>query len=383
MNRLLCILSGMNAGGAETFLMKVYRKLDKTKYQMDFCINEIDKCLYEDEIKMLGGRIYRIPCKSENRKEFKKQLYNIVNKNKYYNVLRITSSAAGFLDLKIAKSAGATHTIARSSNASDGGSLKSIVVHKLGKLLWIKYVDTMIAPSDLAAIYTFGKKNYYSGRVHKLNNGIDLDIFKYDEQKRKEIRDKYHIPQTATVIGHVGRFSLQKNHEVLIDIFYEYHKQYDNSFLLLVGDGTLREKIEEKVIALGLVNNVVFTGIVSDTPAVYSAMDVFVFPSLYEGMPNTVIEAQATGLPCVISNTITKEADITGLVKYVSLECTPEEWVKIICAESSIERSNKSECFVQKRYDINTVVTDFISYVFGSNRDNQNTIVLKNNENCK
>lgn len=158
MKRVLCLISGMNAGGAETFLMKLYRQLDKTKYQMDFCINVFDKCFYEEEILALGGKIYRIPPKSVSRVAFKKQLYDIVKANHYNYVLRVTSNAFGFMDLKIAHRAGANVCAARSSNSSDGEGLKAKVAHKLGRLLYSKYVNVKIAPSDLAAKYTFGKK---------------------------------------------------------------------------------------------------------------------------------------------------------------------------------------------------------------------------------
>lgn len=160
MKRLLCILSGMNAGGAETFLMKIYRNMDLTLYQMDFCINVKEKCFYEDEISDLGGKIYRIPSKSENLTEFKKQLYSIIKDNEYDRVFRISSNAMGFMDLKIARKAGANVCIARSSNSSDGKSLKSKIMHALGKILYSRYIDVKIAPSDLSAIYTFGKKAY-------------------------------------------------------------------------------------------------------------------------------------------------------------------------------------------------------------------------------
>ena len=156
--RLLCILSNMNAGGAETFLMKLYRNIDRDKYQLDFCLNNKDKNFYEDEIANYGGRIYRIPSKSESLKEFKQQLTETVKNNNYKYVLRITANAAGLLDLKVAKKAGAQVCIARSSNSNADGGIKARILHRIGQLLYLRYVDKKIAPSDLAAIYTFGKK---------------------------------------------------------------------------------------------------------------------------------------------------------------------------------------------------------------------------------
>ena len=166
----------MNAGGAETFLMKIYRQLDKTKYQMDFCINVPNKCFYEDEIISLGGKIYRIPSKSESFQLYKKKLFEVVNSNGYKYVLRIASNGASFIDLKIAKKAGASVCAVRSSNSSDGKGLKVKIAHRLGRVLYGKYVDVRIAPSDLAAIYTFGERAYKNGEVNILHNALDLDL---------------------------------------------------------------------------------------------------------------------------------------------------------------------------------------------------------------
>ena len=220
MKRVLCILANMNAGGAETFLMKIYRQLDKTKYQMDFCINAPDKCFYEDEIVSLGGKIYRIPTKSESFRLYKRNLFEVVNSNGYKNVLRIASNGASLIDMKIAKKAGASVCAVRSSNSSDGKGLKIKIAHRLGRILYGKYVDVKIAPSDLAAIYTFGKKDYLQGNVNILHNGLKLSEYAFNPANRTAIRNEYGISEETIVIGHIGRFQQQKNHVFLIDIFY-------------------------------------------------------------------------------------------------------------------------------------------------------------------
>ncbi len=354
----------MNAGGAETFLMKVYRNIDRERYQMDFCINVKEKCFYEDEILAMGGKIYRIPSKSENLKEFKRQLTQIIKDNGYDHVLRITSSAMGFMDLKIAKKAGASVCCARSSNASDGNSLKSKIAHRLGRVLYGKYVDVAFAPSDLAAAYTFGQKAYDDGRVSILHNAVDLDVFYYDDNQRKNIRQELGISDDKVVIGHVGRFMEQKNHSFLAEIFKSVHEKNDKTVLLLVGDGPLRESFTQKIKDYGLLDNVIFTGIRSDIPKILSAMDVFVFPSFFEGMPNTVIEAQATGLPCIISDTITRGADITGLVDYTSLNDDVSVWRDSVIARFSTPRRDTRDDLISQRYDINSAVSDFVGIVW-------------------
>lgn len=364
MKRLLCLLSGMNVGGAETFLMKVYRMLNKEEYQMDFVLNEHNKNFYEDEILALGGKIYKIPCKSESLVEFKKQLIDIVKKGEYKYVLRVTSTAMGFMDLKIAKKAGARVCSARSSNSSDGNSIKEKIAHRLGRWLYGKYVDVKFAPSDLAAEYTFGKRAVQKGKVALLHNGVDLNVFHLDEQGRENIRKELGISPSQTVIGHIGRFAEQKNHKFLLDIFYQIYTQDNNAVLLLVGKGELENEIREKIKALGLEQNVIFAGVRSDVPQLLSAMDVFVFPSFYEGMPNTVIEAQATGLPCIIADTITKEADITGLVQYLSLKDTSEKWASVALNAISKERKDTKSDFINNKYDIKSVVQEFVRLVF-------------------
>lgn len=364
MKRLLCILSGMNAGGAETFLMKIYRNIDRAKYQMDFCINVQEKCFYEDEILNMGGRIYRIPSKSQSLREFERQLAGVIRDNEYDHVLRITSSAMGFMDLKIAKKAGATVCCARSSNASDGGGLKARIAHRLGRLLYNRYVDVKIAPSDLAAQYTFGEKAYRSGAVSILHNAADLTAFCYDENRRQNVRREFNIPDNVKVVGHVGRFAEQKNHMFLADVFDAIHKKAPDTVLLLAGDGPLKPAFEEKTNGMGLSDSVIFLGIRSDIPAILSAMDVFVFPSFYEGMPNTVIEAQATGLPCVISDTVTREANITGLVEYASLGHSAEDWAELIIQRFTIQRKDTKEDFRHNRYDIGSVANDFVDLIW-------------------
>lgn len=364
MKRLLCVLSNMNSGGAETFLMKVYRKLDRSQYQMDFCINVKEESFYEKEINALGGRVFRIPSKSENLKHFKNGLRNLVKSERYEYVLRITSTALGFMDLKIAKKAGAKICSARSSNSSDGDSFIQKILHRFGRFIYGKYVDVKFAPSELAAEYTFGKKAVLAGEVSKLNNAVDLSVYHYYPAEREILRADLGI-KDKIVIGHVGRFSEQKNHKFLIEIFSEIKKQNENAVLLLVGgNGNLEVSVREKISEYGLADSVVFAGIRSDIPQLMSAMDVFVMPSFYEGMPNTVIEAQSTGLPCVIADTITREANITGLVEYLPLK-GPAEWAKKALGAVCEQRMDTKQSFIDNKYDIDSTVNEFVKLVFG------------------
>lgn len=362
MKRVLCILSCMNAGGAETFLMKIYRNIDRTKYQMDFCVNIFEEGFYDKEITEMGGRIFHIPAKSDNLKEFKRQLTSIIKDEHYESVLRITSNTMGFLDLKVAKKAGAKVCAARSSNSNDPAGIKAKIAHRLGRILYGKYVDVKIAPSDLAAIYTFGDRAYKNGEVKILHNALDLNIYKYDSEGRNKIREEFGIGEKY-VIGHVGRFEKQKNHQFLIRVFKEVKKRNHKAVLLLVGEGPEKQNIMSQVKSMGLSNSVIFAGIRKDIPAILSAMDVFAFPSLYEGMPNTVIEAQACGLDCVVSDSITRTVNITGKVLFKSIKYI-NEWVPLLSEKTNFTKDETEQLIRDACYDIRDVTKTFVEYIF-------------------
>lgn len=365
MKRLLCLISSLDSGGAETFLMKIYRSLDRSNYQMDFCINVDRVCFYTEEVRSLGGKIYYLPSKSSSLKNFCQGLKKIIRDNHYAYVLRVTSNAMGFLDLKIAKKAGAALCSARSSNSSDGGGIKAFLAHQLGKLLYSRYVDVKFAPSDLAAQYTFGSSAYQNGTVTILHNALDLDVYHYSADGRDKIRTEFGIDQHATIVGHIGRFTPQKNHNFILKVFQKFHQVNDSSILMLIGTGVLEDEIRKKAEELELARSVIFTGVRSDIPDILSAMDVFLFPSLYEGMPNTVIEAQAVGLPCVIADTITREADITGLVEYLSLQECAGEWADAVSKAADQIRLDTRQLLIKNHYDISSIVKEFVSLVFG------------------
>ena len=367
MKRLLCILSNMNAGGAETFLMKLYRSLDRASYQMDFCVNVRDKNYYEDEINSLGGKMFRIPSRNESFREHNKELYRIIKEEQYKYVLAVSSNSTCFVDLKIAKKAGAEKCCVRSSNSNIPESFLGKLLFYYFRAFYKKYVDIMISPSDLAAKSLFGENSAKSGQVAFLHNAIDYDLFKYNSENRESIRKKYAINNDVKVIGHVGRFNTQKNHSFLIDIFNEYYKVNPNSALMLIGNGNLLEDIKKRVCDLGLSANVFFVGVTRDVPFFLSAMDVFVLPSLYEGMPNVIIEAQANGLPCVISDTITREANITGLVQYVSLNNDARIWADVVNQKTMIAREDKKQFFCDAGYEIGAVSKQFVKLVFNEN----------------
>lgn len=210
-----------------------------------------------------------------------------------------------------------------------------------------------LACGEAAAINGWGSKAFKKGKVIILPNAINPKRFKFSETNRCEIRAKYGIADDDFVIGHVGRFYPQKNHEFLIDVFSEVCKQKSNAKLLLLGDGPLQEKIRQKTEALGLEGSVIFAGLQKDSAPFYSAMDVFAFPSLWEGLPLTLVEAQYAGLPCVVSENVTKEVNVSSIIRCLQMQ--KKMWIESLF-EISENEIRKTELPLNDKYDINVTI---------------------------
>lgn len=367
MKRVLCITAGMNAGGAETFLMKLYRNLDRTRYQMDFCVVSREN-YYAEEIRKMGGSLYFIPLKSKYPVQSFLAIRDLVRSCQFDAVMRVNEHSLSVLDLLAAKSGGARRLVMRSSNASSGSSFKTIL-HKIFRVLPQRVPDVKLAPSLLAAEYTFGKKSVARKEVCLLNNGLNIEEFRFSQSSRDFCRSRLGI-QDQLVIGHVGGFRIQKNHDFLIDIFYEIQKNDPDAVLLLVGNGELQENIVKKVGKLGLQNKCKFLGVQKEISKLLSAMDLFIFPSFYEGMPNTVIEAQTSGLPCLVSDSITREVQVTPLVQMMSLRNRASAWAELaldMVHENHGKREAAAEMMRQKGYDIRDCTDYFVKLVFSEN----------------
>lgn len=366
MKKIVCFVSSMDAGGAETFIMKIYRAIDRTKYQFDFIVSSNQKGLYNDEILSLGGNVFYTPAKS---KYFFKNIlttYKILRKHNYEAALRMTSHSLGTIDLLVAKAAGIKKLILRSTNAGNTNTSKvSIFLHKIFRFLPKCVPNIKIAPSILAADFLFGKNSVKNKKVIILNNGIPLDKFLFDDRLRKQTRNNLKI-NNKFVIGHIGRFNFQKNHKFLIKIFYEINKKFPETVLLFIGKGELENDIKNCVDNLELNEKVLFLGIRKDIPELLMAMDLMLFPSLFEGMPNVLIEAQATGLPCIISDSITKEVLINENI--IPLPLTDkDEWINEsinFINKPKIDRGVLNNSLKDAGYDIKAVCNNFIEKVF-------------------
>ena len=364
MQKLLCIVGSMNRGGAETFLMKLYRQLDHAKYQMDFCVASRTPGDYDEEIKKSGGKIlYTVP-KSSNPFASFWNMYKIVKENKYLSVLRISQHSLSCLELLAARLGGAKQIIFRSSNTQSCGSIINRILHYIFIPCAYFIPNVRIAPSDKAAKFMFGTKK----GVHILHNGLDTKTFAFSAINRQKIRAEL-IAENKFVVGHIGRFNFQKNHKFLLQIFAELKKIRPDAILWLAGKGELEQNIKEQAKNLNISDSINFLGIRTDIPELLSAIDVFIFPSLFEGMPNTVIEAQTSGLPCLIADTITKQAKQTDIVHFMGLNGMPAQWAKKALEIASVQTlGNRPKAAAQMQaagYDIKDVVKQFTALVFG------------------
>jgi glycosyltransferase involved in cell wall biosynthesis len=348
----------MNRGGLETMLMNYYRQIDRTKIQFDFMVHREEEGHYDKEILELGGRIYRMPqIRPGNYRLYFKLLDEFFAKHHEYKVVHSHINENSSFVLRAAKAAGVPCRIAHSHLSDLGLDLK------LPFRLYARYSmkdnpNKYFACSKNAGQWLFGKGITASKEVTVLNNAVHVERFKYDEQIRTQIRDELKAGNKL-VLGHVGRFNKQKNHDFLIDIFKAVHDKCPESMLVLVGEGQLRSAIEKKVVKLGLSANVKFLGVRNDIANLMHGMDLFLFPSLFEGLPVVLIEAQAAGLNCFVSDAITRETDVTKRVKFISLKDAPEIWAKQILT-STYEHEDTSELMRTHGFDT-TSMTKWLS----------------------
>jgi len=345
--RVLHVVTYMGRGGLETMIMNYYRHIDRSKVQFDFLVHRDFKADYDDEIEALGGRIYHLQRLVPWKKSYLNELESFFKNHPEYKIVHVHQDCLSSVILKIAKKCGVKVRIAHSHSSSQDKNLKYLI--KLYYKRFIpKYATQLFACGKEAGDWMFGGAKYQI-----INNAIDTKLYKYNSEKRNSIRNDLKIPEDTFVVGHVGRFNAVKNHTFLLDIIAELKKQHKNSMLLLIGDGELRAKIEDKAKELNVTDDVIFTGVRSDVPDLMQAMDCFVFPSLYEGLPVTLIEAQSSGLPCIVSSEVPSECDKTDLVEHISLSDSLDIWAKHILNKKGNERKNYSEAIAKSGYDIN------------------------------
>lgn len=346
--RVLQVVTHMERGGLESMLMNYYRYIDREKIQFDFLVHRQERAAYDDEIEAMGGKIYRLPRLVPWSKAYLTALNRFFDEHPEYRIVHVHQDCLSSVILKAAQQHNIPVRIAHSHNANQDRNLKYPIK------LWCRRSIPRCATHLFACGKDAGDWMFGGASYQIINNAIDTTAYTYDTNKRVELRRQLGLADEL-VIGHVGRFNPQKNHPFLLDIFAALLKKESNAVLLLVGGGEGMSQIREKAQKLGIAEHVHFLGVRSDVADLMQAMDIFVLPSLYEGLPVTMVEAQAAGLPCIISDKVPPECILTeGLVDIMTLSASPEAWAEKILAKRAIPRTDRRAEIAAHGFDITT-----------------------------
>lgn len=346
--KILTITPGLNVcGGIESYVMNYYSRIHND-VEMDFITHEITDDTYKNMIEAKGDHVYLFPKIGLNVFKVKKQVEEFFEKHHDYDIVHCHMANAAFLYLKIAKKYGIKVRIIHShqNKAADklSHAIRNIPLIKIG----VKNANVYFACSKLAGDYLFKKKKYYL-----INNAIDGKRFKYDAAKRKQMRKELGISDDTFVIGNVGRLCPQKNQKFLVDVFYEVNKKV-NSKLMIVGDGELYNDLIIHIRDLKIEDKVLLLPSTSKIEDYYQAMDIFVLPSLYEGLGIVNIEAQACGLKTIVSERVPEIAKISDLLSFVNLSDGEKAWANEIIKSKDYERKEQKDILAKSGYDIDT-----------------------------
>lgn len=366
---VLHVVGNMGVGGYETLIMNIYRNIDRTKVQFDFLIHTENDGEYAEEIKSLGGRLFHMPVLIQKPKVYYWRLFKYIHalnvffdSHKEISIVHghMTNTASIYMPIA-SKHNNIKACISHSHQSEATPGLQGKVTNILQKNI-SKVATDYFACSEKAAEWIYPKEIITDGRVNIINNGIDTSRFNYSKDKRHSTRLELGIGDKL-VIGNVARFKKVKNHKFIIEVFNEVHKIYPNSVLVLVGVGELLSYIKEQVCNYDLEDSVLFLGGRSDVAELMNAFDIFLLPSLNEGLPLVGIEAQSTGLPVFTSTDVSRETDVTGNVKFLSLDLSAHQWAEEILKTYKLyERTDLSEVIKSKGYDIRSTANWLQNY---------------------
>ena len=336
--RVLHILHSMNRGGAENAIMNYYRHIDRDKVQFDFLLTEPSKCQFEDEILSLGGRVFRVPQLTiRNPFPYLVGVWRFYKSHPEYRIVHSHTSSKSFFPLLIAKLAGIPVRICHSHGSRSEAGMNGKIRDFLKPFLRAS-ANHYIACGHDAAVWLYGTRLLQKGKVVLFPNVIEADHFDYNKKVRDKLRLSLGINDSTIVLGCTARFSAVKNHVFLLSLFKEFHNRVTDSVLILVGDGELKEDIVDMILTLGIKDSVIMPGVVSNVSDYVQAMDFFFLPSINEGIPLSLIEAQVSGLRCFVSEGVPRESDKTGLVSFLPLEKGVSFWTSRILNEISYQR---------------------------------------------
>lgn len=354
--KVLQVVGQLTLGGQEMMVINFYRHINKEKLDFDFLVYGDKIGELEDEAKKIGGRVIHTPSlKDVGYFKFVKNIKREISENGPYEAIHCHTSFNSGLIIKIAKEMNIPVRITHSHTTKPGKNITYLFrqYSKLMRRLILKNSTHLLACGDEAGEYLYGEEEFKRyGKV--LKNGIDLRKCWFNNDIRSKYREEFNI-NSKLVIGHVGRLSIEKNHKFLLEIFKSIHKLDNTAILVIVGDGQLKYELKKLVKEYGLDNNVIFTGKRRDICEIMQMMDIFIFPSIYEGLPVSIVEAQASGLPCIVSSNVTEQIKLTDLVEFISLDKSPEEWAEVVINREYSERREFSKGMIKSGYDIKTI----------------------------
>ncbi|MDW2799767.1 glycosyltransferase family 1 protein [Clostridium boliviensis] len=356
--RVLHILQRMEAGGTQALLMNIYKKIDRSKVQFDFLVVYKEKQFYDDEIEQLGGRLYKLSFREDfNLVKFRRELNRFFKEHNEYGIIHCHAYTIGYFCLRAAKKNGVTVRIIHSHSNGIVHDKKYYLKLFMQKV-YLKHATDFFACSEEAGKYLFKDRKF-----SVLNNAIDSEKFIADENTRRIVRSELGV-ENKFVVGHVGRLHPEKNHAFLLDVFVEIRKKKESAVLLLIGTGPLEQEIKKKVENSGLTEYVFFLKNRKNMNQIYQAMDIFVFPSLFEGLGIVAVEAQAAGVPVVCSEGLPPETEITPLYKRLQLSDGTEKWADeaIKAAQNLAGHRNMQKYVVEAGFDIDATANMIQKY---------------------
>lgn len=358
--RVLQIIGIVAGGGVEAVVMNYYEHIDRTKVQFDFIVHNDNKIDITPKVEAMGGRVYKVTPYYKNPIAFMYGIYKVI-RNHHYRIVHSNMNTLSAFSLFAAWAAGAPVRILHNHSTSSPGETKRNIIKFMLRPFARLFATHYFACSRLAGEWMYGKKMMDIGKVKIVNNAIDLKKYEFNPRKREILRKELGLTDEF-VIGHVGRFMFQKNHEFLIDVFAEACKKNPHMVLLLIGDGPLRSCMEEKVKNLGLTDHVKFLGLRNDVQDLYNVMDIFVLPSHYEGLPVVGVEAQANGLPCLFSTEVTKETYLTHSAQFFDLSTGASKWAERIVSMKHERNEEVGEELRQAGFEINKEARNLMNF---------------------
>jgi glycosyltransferase involved in cell wall biosynthesis len=347
--RVLQVMPAMDAGGMETFVMNVYRAIDREKVQFDFLYHYNKNCFYDYEIGALGGHITKLTVRQDNNlPRYLHQLDDFFAGHPEYRILHGHYSGFGMFYNKKARQHGVPVRVGHSHNTA----YEQNTVGALDRMMSRRFARDL---TDCFACSQKAGEMLFPGRKFTvLPNGVDTDVFaRHNAAHRQELRSHLGVQPQEILFGHVGRFSVQKNHEGLLRLFAALYRRMPNARLLLIGTGPLEDKMRALAAELGIGERVIFAGVRTDMAAFYDCMDAFLLPSLFEGLPVVLVEAQASGLPCFVSDTVDPGAAFSDSIRFLPLG-DPELWAETIASAPLVRNQNAQAQAQAAGFDVRT-----------------------------